>query len=141
MTIATSKTFPSVDRGGWHRRNELVWWEAALTGATLTFSTRLGGVSVSPYDTLNLGLHVGDNPAAVLQNRHAIWNALPFSGAAPALGEQIHGTRVATIGRDDAGRGWSARETSLPDTDALVTHEAETALAILVADCAPVAIV
>src|SRR5207253_115963 len=100
-----------------------------------------GGVSAAPYDTLNLGLHVGDRAAAVIENRRSLWSAVAPGAPPPVLAEQVHGTSAAIVSATDAGRGWNARDTALPNTDALATREAGVSLAILVADCAPVALV
>jgi YfiH family protein len=127
---------PIVEWGAWRREGDLLWWEAEMEGARLAFTTRQGGASRAPYDTLNLGLHVGDAEDAVLANRRALTSALGI--APPVLGEQVHGAVTAIVRRAGAGSGWEARETALAATDALVTPEAGLPLAILVADCAPV---
>lgn len=132
---------PNLPLGQWRRERSHVWWEAALGGVNLAFSTRRGGSSLAPYDGLNLGLHVDDDPGAVLANRAALWAAMSRGEVEPVLADQIHGIQVATIRREHAGRGWTTRATAMPGTDALATHEAGVALAILVADCAPVALI
>jgi YfiH family protein len=101
----------------------------------------MGGVSAPPYDTLNLGLHVGDMPAAMIENRRSLWSAVAPGAALPVEAEQVHGTAAMVVGATDADRGWSTRDTAVPHTDALVTRDAGVSLAILVADCAPVALV
>jgi polyphenol oxidase len=126
---------PVVGVGEWRREGGLVWWEASLGLARLVFTTRLGGGSAPPYDRLNLGLHVGDAPAVVRENRTRLWTTVAPGAAAP------DGASAAVAVAADVGRGWQARETAVPGTDALVTQEAGVSLAILVADCAPVALV
>src|SRR5689334_3798792 len=66
--IGGENLLPNVGFGRWRRERGLVRWEAALGDATLAFSARAGGESAPPYDALNLGLHVGDAPSAVLAN-------------------------------------------------------------------------
>ena len=115
--------------------------EAEAAGATLAVTTRHGGVSRPPYDTLNLGLHVGDDPAAVVTNRS---RAAAVFGA--ALGDlvfarQIHGATAAHVTPADAGRGTRSEEDALPGTDVVVTSAPEVTLVILVADCVPLALV
>lgn len=127
--------------GEWRRAGARVWWEATVGPATLVSTTRLGGVSAAPYNTLNLGLHVGDTPAAVIENRRSFWAAVGSGAAEPVVAEQVHGTEAAVAGAADAGRGWRTRESGIPHADALVTREAGVPLTILVADCAPVALV
>lgn len=102
-------------------------------------TTREGGTSEGVYAGLNLGDHVGDDPAAVRRNRDLVAAAL----GVPALtvADQQHGARVAVVTADLAGHGHdgvAASREHFPGTDALVTDVPGVALAILVADCAPV---
>jgi YfiH family protein len=94
-------------------------------------STRLGGVSKAPFDSLNLGDHVGDKDADVSQNRAIFAKALPSE---PVWLKQIHGTVVSTP---------QNRQTSLNgyiQADASVTNIPGEVLAIMTADCLPVLI-
>jgi YfiH family protein len=141
MVTNTQEALPKLSFGEWRSAEGCVWWQATLGPASLAFTIRVGGVSASPYDTLNLGLHVGDAPEAALQNRRSVWAAAGRGEIAPVMAEQVHGAVVAQVSAADAGRGWTALETSIPATDALVTVEPQVPLAILVADCAPVALV
>jgi hypothetical protein len=87
---------------------------------------RTGGVSVAPFDSLNLGDHVGDSPAAVAANRQLLQKQL---GVRPVFLKQIHGTRCLQIDIDT------------PDgleADAVVTTDPLVACTIMVADCLPV---
>lgn len=104
-----------------------------------SFTDRRGGVSQPPYDSLNLGDHVGDDPAAVRENRRRLAGALGVDRLTVA--DQTHGARVAVIGPDRAGRGHDGgadARAALADTDAMVTNLPGVALGTLVADCAPV---
>ncbi len=103
------------------------------------FSTwRVGGVSRAPRDSLNLGGHVGDDPAAVRENRLRLRRALPDE---PLWLEQVHGTDVFEA---DAVPGGSWRDAgsgarmSAPCADAAVTTLLGRPLAIMTADCLPV---
>jgi len=89
-------------------------------------TTRRGGVSRPPYDGFNLGLHVGDDPAAVSANRARLRRYVP---AEPFWLEQVHGIEVALAG---AGGGVPVR------ADASVTREAGVICTIMTADCLPV---
>lgn len=99
-------------------------------------STRQGGVSKAPFDSLNLrppalpGDAV-DDPAAVLENQRRFTAAL--QGARPVFLDQVHGTAVARLTQADlaAGRGH-------PVADAAITTEPGVACTVLVADCLPV---
>jgi YfiH family protein len=92
------------------------------------FTDRRGGVSESPYAEFNLGLHVGDDPAAVLENRRLLSSLV---GDRPVVWmDQVHGRRIAVVdGPVDA---------AVPETDGLITAVPGLVLAVLVGDCVPV---
>ncbi|NYI07104.1 hypothetical protein FHU37_004047 [Allostreptomyces psammosilenae] len=90
-------------------------------------------MSTAPYAELNLGGHVGDDPARVRANRAAAAGALGLDSARVVWMNQVHGRDVAVV---DAP--WPAAATALPEVDALVTAERGLPLAVLVADCTPV---
>lgn len=90
-------------------------------------TTRAGGASQPPFDTLNLGDHVGDDPRAVRANRAALQAAL--GGARPVFLQQVHGTAVAAL-RAALSDGTCA--------DACVTATPGLACTIMVADCLPI---
>lgn len=100
----------------------MVWGAPAAVGALM--STRGGGVGAAPFDSLNLGAAVGDDPAAVAENRRRFGAAL---GAEPVWLRQVHGTRVVRLGHD----------TDL-EADAAWTNEPGRACVVQVADCLPV---
>lgn len=92
-----------------------------------TFSGRQGGVSLAPYDSFNLGDHVGDSPASVAHNRSLLLDALPGANCIQWL-NQVHGSDVV-----------EARNTSQVLTaDAVTTTEIGVVCAVLTADCLPV---
>ena len=91
---------------------------------------RRGGRSASPYDSFNLGGHVGDDPAAVAANRDRLAGELGVPSAALVWMTQVHGTGVAIV--EDA------EENPVADVDALVTATPGLVLCVLVADCVPV---
>jgi purine-nucleoside/S-methyl-5'-thioadenosine phosphorylase / adenosine deaminase len=101
-------------------------------------STRVGGGSAPPFDSLNLGLGVGDDRAAVLANRRRLFVAfgLPLEGSVWC--RQVHGSEVAIVGEADAGSGSLSLETVVGEADALVTDSLDLPLCVTVADCAPV---
>lgn len=110
-------------------------WEKQ--GIQIGFSTRGGGVGEAPYDSLNLGLHVGDDPETVLLNRerwllewNASWNDL-------VIGEQVHGVNVHVAEASDLGRGSRDLKTVLSGVDGLVTQSSLGLMAFF-ADCVPV---
>lgn len=93
-------------------------------------TTRAGGASRAPYDSFNLGDHVGDEPSSVYANRKRLATELGLAEDRLAWMEQVHGRTVAIVdGSEDA---------PAEATDALVTAEPGLALVVLVADCVPV---
>lgn len=92
------------------------------------FTARSGGFGFSspPYDSLNLGVHVGDAPDDVAQNRLALQRAI---GAAPVFMNQVHGQTVLHVNSATA-HGLAA--------DASVAHQERVACTVMVADCLPV---
>ncbi|MGY1707090.1 peptidoglycan editing factor PgeF [Geodermatophilus sp. SYSU D00697] len=91
---------------------------------------RRGGRSRPPYDSFNLGGHVGDDPADVAANRARLARELGVAEDRLVWMDQVHGTGVAVV--DGPVRG------PLPGTDALVTRTPGLVLCVLVADCVPV---
>lgn len=132
---------------GGNRRREAggsVWFEPPepLAGiARVVMTTRAGGISRPPYDSLNLGAHVGDVPERVRLNRLHVQDFLGRGLREPVVAEQVHGTRAAAVGELHAGTRWQRPEKSLDATDALVTATPRLPLVTLVADCVPIALV
>ena len=93
-------------------------------------TTRAGGVSVPPFDTFNLGDHVGDDPSAVGANRKRLAAALGLGENAVVWMNQVHGDQVVVV--DEPVEG------VVDKTDALVTTTRRLALAVVTADCVPV---
>jgi len=93
-------------------------------------TTRAGGRSKPPFDTFNLGDHVGDDPAAVAANRTRLAAAIGLGPGRVVWMNQVHGDRVEVVG--------DPRDTVVDDTDALVTNTPKLALAVVSADCVPV---
>jgi YfiH family protein len=118
--------------------NVLAWPSLDALGVDAFVTTRHGGVSAGSYATLNLGLHVGDTPADVLVNRRRVGAALGADLDDFVFCNQAHGRRVAVVSAADRGRGAFRLDDAVASTDALVTTDPGTVLAILVADCVPV---
>lgn len=101
-------------------------WQTIDAVGTLS-TTREGGVSHPPYESLNLGLHVGDNIQHVLRNRACVSSHLPK----PAVWlNQVHSAHVVTVDKD-----FDINKTI--DADALYTQLHNQPLAIMTADCLP----
>lgn len=97
-------------------------WQAP-PGVQACCTTRTGGVSSAPFDTLNLATHVHDSDLSVRENRRRLHATLALP-AEPFWLNQVHGTTVAKLG-----------SCTLPDADAAYTDQPNTVLAILTADC------
>lgn len=91
---------------------------------------RRGGRSASPYESFNLGAHVGDDPVAVAANRDRLARELGVGADRLVWMDQVHGTGVAVVDGPVAG--------PLPATDAVVTATPGLVLCVLVADCVPI---
>ncbi|WP_051681686.1 peptidoglycan editing factor PgeF [Cellulomonas sp. HZM] len=96
-------------------------------GVRAGFTSRAGGVSVPPFDALNLGDHVGDAPAAVTRNRELLAR---WAGCAVAFAHQVHGREAVVLHAPPSG--------PLGDADVLVSTSPDVAVAVMVADCVPV---
>lgn len=108
----------------------------APAGIRAAFTLRTGdGVSQAPFDTCNIAAHVGDEPRAVAENRARLRASLELP-AEPAWLEQVHGSRVIDLGREDLVG--SASDGSPRAADGVVTRLASRVCAIQVADCMPV---
>ncbi|WP_378739366.1 peptidoglycan editing factor PgeF [Nocardia brasiliensis] len=93
-------------------------------------TTRAGGFSAPPYESFNLGDHVGDDPAAVRRNRERLAEGIGLTPDRLVWMEQIHGRNVEIID--------GPREEPVPATDAIVTTVPGLALVVLTADCVPI---
>jgi len=118
---------------------ELLTW-AALDGlgAEAFVTTRAGGVSAGPYESLNMSLTVGDEPGAVLENRRRVAAALGADLADFVFSRQVHGAGVRVVTAADRSSGAFALDGSVPEADAVVTADPAVVLAVLAADCVPV---
>jgi YfiH family protein len=103
-----------------------------LPGGRALFTTRQGGVSEGPYESLNLGLWTDDEPARVEENRQRVANVAGVPRERLAQGRQVHGAVVARVGS-------APRQT--PDADGQATALPGIAPIVLVADCLPIALI
>ncbi len=107
----------------------------AELGVGAVFTARAGGVSSGTYASLNLGLHVGDRPEAVLENRRLLAGELGLDAADFVCAEQSHGARAAVVGEAKRGRGARRGGDGIPETDALLTDCRRLPLLLFAADC------
>ncbi len=97
-------------------------------GVSIAMTTRHGGCSCFPYDSLNLGEHVGDDKLAVAKNRQLLETKLNLP-APPVWLEQVHGVEVVDL---------PLREKNIPKADASYTNQANQVCVVMTADCLPV---
>lgn len=118
---------------------EVLTW-AALDGLPVEafVTTRGGGVSAGPYESLNMSLSVGDEPEAVLENRRRVAAAIGADPADFVFSRQVHGAAVRVVTGADRSSGAFTVDGSVSEADALVTRDPSVVLAILAADCVPV---
>jgi YfiH family protein len=122
----------------WQEQDGLRWLEAALPGARVAFSTRLGGVSAAPFETLNLGILTGDDRSAVLENRVRLAAALGLQPDRVLMGLQVHGPKVLAHASAQDPSPYAQPGSTLPEVDGHVTSTPGLAPLVLVADCLPV---
>jgi YfiH family protein len=106
-----------------------------LPGGDVLFTTRRGGVSAAPYDTLNLGLLTDDDPDAVDANRDRLAALTGVARERTLQGLQVHESTVRRV------RGLPAPGAPLVEADGQATALLDVAAVVLTADCLPVALV
>jgi polyphenol oxidase len=114
---------------------KLLDWEDAPDGYSVAFTTRLGGVSEGDFESLNLGILTDDDPERVVENRRRICAAVGADAETATMAWQVHGG-VVTEARP---RGILER-TTFDQCDGLWTETPGQAMALVTADCHPVAI-
>jgi YfiH family protein len=132
---AAPARLPDVPPGWcWVRDGGLVLLRAVALdamGVIHAFTTRVGGVSEPPFDTLNLGRAAGDAASAVRENRRRALTALNRGLEDHVEASQVHGAAAAVVGVRDRGR-------KIPGVDILLTRDPAVVLAMHYADCVPV---
>jgi polyphenol oxidase len=118
----------------------LDWPESVDLGAAVAVTTRHGGVSEGTHESLNLALHVGDQTERVIINRERAARAFNVELGTMVFAQQVHGADVSVVGPAERGRGTRQMDDAIPTADILVTTALDTTLAILVADCVPLAL-
>ncbi len=93
-------------------------------------TTRLSGVSGAPYDSLNLALHVGDDPKKVLENRTLLSQDCNFYLDNLIYMDQTHGDNIEFINDSAINR--------IVNCDAIITNQKNIPLMVMVADCIPI---
>jgi polyphenol oxidase len=107
-------------------------------GVVAAFSSRAGGFSAAPYESLNLGLRVGDDLRTTLRNLRRVATVLSVAGLPWATVRQVHGAGVVRARRELLGQGPPEAKPPLAEADGLVTDQPGLVLAVFTADCVPV---
>ena len=105
---------------------------------THAISTRIGGFSDKPFDSLNLALHVNDDSENVLANRKKFAQSLGFKLEDIVTPNQIHGEKIFRVEEVHRGRGSQNYDDSIKETDALITDVKNLPLMLCFADCVPI---
>jgi purine-nucleoside/S-methyl-5'-thioadenosine phosphorylase / adenosine deaminase len=135
MTAQAATAYEFRPRGG---LETLAWPAFDGFPVDVAVTTRHGGVSSGSYATLNLGLHVGDEPADVLENRRRAADAVGADPVDLVFCNQAHGREVRIVTAVDRGRGAWSLDDAIGNADALVTTDPGTVLVVMVADCVPI---
>lgn len=112
-------------------------WQKAFPKLKVGFSSRSGGISAAPFDSLNVGLHVADVKEDVLINRERLAKAVGMPLDSWVYAEQVHGNEVEVLHRSDRGKGIHSRESAIQAKDAFITQDTGLCMAALFADCVP----
>lgn len=116
-----------------NEKNGLVWFTSDAIPVPHGFSTRPGGVSAPPYDSLNLGPNRGDAPEAVVENARRFCVAVGVDVSGTVLSAQVHETTVRAVTEADRGKGlFRDRDYT---ADALITNVRGLSLMVFSADC------
>jgi YfiH family protein len=124
----------------WRERHGVRWLEAELGGARAAFTTRLGGVSERPFDSLNLGVLTDDAEDAVVENRGRLAAALDLEPEQVPIGLQVHGSDLAFHSDRQKPSPFASPGSEIPKVDGHVVSAPGLAPLVLAADCLPVAV-
>lgn len=101
------------------------------------FTSRIGGVSKSPYNSLNLGTKTMDNKEDIFKNYEIICRSLGIDIKDAVVSDQVHKDNILIVGEEHKGNG-IIHDTSFHEIDALITNKTNIALVTLYADCVPI---
>jgi YfiH family protein len=124
----------------WKQQDGVRWLEAELPGARAAFSTRVGGESAGPFESLNLGLLSGDGMTTVRANRTRLAAALGRPEEGILIGYQVHGKTVVRSERAPQPNPYGETMAAPPQADGRATSRPQLTPLVQVADCLPVAL-
>ena len=112
-------------------------WAKEFPGLVAGFTTKLGGTSKKPFDSLNFGFHVGDDAASVCQNREILASQIGFPLQQWVGAEQSHETMIHKVVKADRGKGSVNYDSAFTRTDGFYSNEKNVLLTLCYADCVP----
>lgn len=112
-------------------------WRKHFPGIVAGFTSRHGGVSLPPYESMNMALHVGDEASKVLENRLCLLEKTGFPRESWVSAEQVHGSRITVVTNKHKGMGLLDRSSAIQDSDGMLTDTPGLMLASFYADCVP----
>lgn len=123
------------------QNNGITWVSSGLlrpcAGLRHGFSTRLGGVSEGSWQSLNMGLHSGDDPAHIIENRTRFMRRFDIQPEQVASLHFVHSTKVVAVDASHGGCGFLDATTAIDDADGMMTATPGIALFVTFADCVP----
>ncbi|WP_203290125.1 peptidoglycan editing factor PgeF [Metabacillus sp. cB07] len=112
-------------------------WEQLNEDLIIGFTTKNGGVSSGHFQSLNLGLHVHDDPGCVTENRKILASAVNMPLEHWVYADQVHDSSIYKARREDRSKGTMNYASAVPETDGLYTDEEDLMLSLCYADCVP----
>ncbi|TMK21806.1 MAG: laccase domain-containing protein, partial [Actinobacteria bacterium] len=110
----------------------------ARSGIDVAFTTRHGGRSATPFESLNLSYSSGDDAGVVRANRRRALAAVGGALESWTGARQVHGVAAVHAGIGERGAGWESPSDVIADADALWTDVPDVSVVVLTADCVPV---
>jgi YfiH family protein len=111
---------------------------SAHSGLVCGTTTRTGGVSLPPFDSLNPGPSWFDDPESMEKNREIIAQKIGWDRNKMVFCIQTHSSHICFVTAKESGAGSFDDETGIPDTDALYTETSGLLLCVVTADCHPI---
>ncbi|PAM93515.1 laccase, partial [Flavobacterium sp. IR1] len=112
-------------------------WQNENSDLVAGVTTRKGGLSEPPFNTLNMGFHVNDELDTVLKNRERFAEIISFPLNQWVGSEQVHGSTIQKVTKEDMGLGARTIQDAISAADGLYTKERGILLTSLYADCVP----
>ena len=103
-----------------------------------TFTTRSGGISRSPCDSLNVSYNVDDKDSCVIENRKIILDILGINYRCVVSAQQVHKDKITVVRKEDKGKGAFKYSNGIAESDALITNISGIPLLMCYADCVPI---